>query len=392
MKIKTLTQNQKISFKNEMPKYEVFLKEKLPHLATTSLSLYKRTLSYISTINKCNDKTVEETCIFLTSKLLTDTSLDCVIGDSNVSESNKNIRLSAFKNLVEIFRDEIKLKISPVAFNTTISMMGKAGGNIRKQILEIRKNKDMLSPSTMQTWEELTELNKIYLKKFNYIKNQYIKTNEVPDYVFLRDCLISNLYINNSFKLKNNEFNVILRNEYKSLYLHIGDNQPTSTSKNYIWIKLDSNDHKIIINKNKTTGGVKRKNLGDFIGHTSVYPQKNQKTFPLNKEIAKIIIFIKQVFNERSDKPFIKCNNRELNYTSSTWSKMLQRVFKKINPKLSSNLIRKIYQLKIDTTEDLSNQDKMLIYEMNDLHRDPKNLKDNKEDEENLVMTLDNYL
>ena len=298
MKIKTLTQNQKISFKNEMPKYEVFLKEKLPHLATTSLSLYKRTLSYISTINKCNDKTVEETCIFLTSKLLTDTSLDCVIGDSNVSESNKNIRLSAFKNLVEIFRDEIKLKISPV----------------------------------------------------------------------------------------------ILRNEYKSLYLHIGDNQPTSTSKNYIWIKLDSNDHKIIINKNKTTGGVKRKNLGDFIGHTSVYPQKNQKTFPLNKEIAKIIIFIKQVFNERSDKPFIKCNNRELNYTSSTWSKMLQRVFKKINPKLSSNLIRKIYQLKIDTTEDLSNQDKMLIYEMNDLHRDPKNLKDNKEDEENLVMTLDNYL
>jgi len=392
MKIKTLTQKEKISFKNEMPKYEVFLKEKLPHLAETSLSLYKRTLSYISTINKCNDKTVEDTCIFLTSKLLTDTSLDCVIGDSNVSESNKNIRLSAFKNLVEIFRDEIKLKISPVAFNTTISMMGKAGGNIRKQIMETRRNKDLLSPSTMQTWEELTELNKIYLKKFNYIKNQYIKTNEVPDYVFLRDCLISNLYINNSFKLKNNEFNVILRNEYKSLYLHIGDNQPTSTSKNYIWIKLDSNDHKIIINKNKTTGGVKRKNLGDFIGHTSVYPQKNQKTFPLNKEIAKIIIFIKQVFNERSDKPFIKCNNRELNYTSSTWSKMLQRVFKKINPKLSSNLIRKIYQLKIDTTEDLSNQDKLLIYEMNDLFHNPKNQKNKLEDEENVVMTLDNYL
>lgn len=391
MKIKTLTQKEKISFKNEMPKYEVFLKEKLPHLADTSLSLYKRTLSYISTINKCNDKTVEETCIFLTSKLLTDTSLDCVIGDSNVSESNKNIRLSAFKNLVEIFRDEIKLKISPVAFNTTISMMGKAGGNIRKQIMETRRNKDLLSPSTMQTWEELTELNKIYMKKFNYIKNQFIKTNEVPDYVFLRDCLISNLYINNSFKLKNNEFNVILRNEYKSLYLHIGDNQPTSTSKNYIWIKLDSNDHKIIINKNKTTGGVKRKNLGDFIGHTSVYPQKNQKTFPLNKEIAKIIIFIKQVFNERSDKPFIKCNNRELNYTSSTWSKMLQRVFKKINPKLSSSLIRKIYQLKIDTTEDLSNQDKLLIYEMNDLYHYPKNQKDVSEDELNIKMTIEDY-
>lgn len=392
MKIKTLTQKEKISFKNELPKYEVFLKDKLPHLATTSLSLYKRTLSYISVINNCQNKTVEETCIFLTSKLLTDTSLNCIVGDVNVSDSNKNIRLSAFKNLVEIFKDEIKLNISPVAFNTTISMMGKAGGNIRKQIMEIRKNKDILSPSTMQSWEELIELNKIYLKKFNYIKNQYIKTNEVPDYVFLRDCLISNLYINNSFKLKNNEFNVILRNEYKSLYLHIGETQPTSNSKNYLWIKLNSNDHKIIINKNKTTGGVKRKNLGDFVGHTSVYPQKNQKTFPLNKEVAKIILFIKQVFNERSDKPFIKCNNRELNYTSSTWSKMLQRVFKKINPKLSSNLIRKIYQLKIDTTDDLSNQDKMLIYEMNDLQRDLKSQKDIQQDGENIIMTLENYL
>ena len=322
---------------------------------------------------------------------MTDTSLNCIVGDSEVSGSNKNIRLSAFKNLVEIFKDEIKLNISPVAFNTTISMMGKAGGNIRKQIMEFRNNKEILHPSTMQTWDELVELNKIYLKKFNYIRNQFIKTNEVPDYVFLRDCLISNLYINNSFKLKNNEFNVILRNEYKSLYLHIGETQPTSNSKNYFWIKLDSNDHKIIINKNKTTGGVKRKNLGDLVGHTSIYPQKNQKIFPLNKEVAKIILFIKQIFNERSDKPFIKCNNRELNYTSSTWSKMLQRVFKKINPKLSSNLIRKIYQLKIDLTDDLSNQDKMLIYEMNDLQRELKNSKDNKEDEENVIMTLENY-
>ena len=391
MKIKTLTQKEKISFKNEMPKYEVFLKEKLPHLATTSLSLYKRTLSYISVINNCNNKTVEETCIFLTSKLLTDTSLNCIVGDSEVSGSNKNIRLSAFKNLVEIFKDEIKLNISPVAFNTTISMMGKAGGNIRKQIMEFRNNKEILHPSTMQTWDELVELNKIYLKKFNYIRNQFIKTNEVPDYVFLRDCLISNLYINNSFKLKNNEFNVILRNEYKSLYLHIGETQPTSNSKNYFWIKLDSNDHKIIINKNKTTGGVKRKNLGDLVGHTSIYPQKNQKIFPLNKEVAKIILFIKQIFNERSDKPFIKCNNRELNYTSSTWSKMLQRVFKKINPKISSNLIRKIYQLKIDTTSNLTNQDKSLIYEMNDLQHHPKNQKDVSEDELNVKMKIEDY-
>ena len=70
---------------------------------------------------------------------------------------------------------------------------------------------------------------------------------------------------------------------------------------------------------------------------------------------------------------------------------MLQRVFKKINPKISSNLIRKIYQLKIDTTSYLTNQDKSLIYEMNDLQHHPKNQKDVSEDELNVKMKIEDY-
>ena len=52
MKVKELSQSEKVNFKKELLKYEVFLKHNLTHLAQTSLSLYKRTLAYISVINK----------------------------------------------------------------------------------------------------------------------------------------------------------------------------------------------------------------------------------------------------------------------------------------------------------------------------------------------------
>ena len=365
MKIKNLSIEEKSQFRREMPKYETFLKEKLTHLAPTSQSLYKRTLAYISVINKLYDSTIKDTCIILTQKALTDDNLDHIIGGEDVTYNNKNIRISAFKNLVEIFKIDIKKEISSVAYNTIMEKMGKSGGNIRKNIFEERKIKDIeTNPLTCLNWDELQDLNKEYLKKFKHVQNQYIKHNEIPDYMFLRDCLVCNLYINNLYKIKNLEFNVILRNEYKSLYLHIGENQPTTTNRNYIWIKLESNDSKIIINKNKTTGGVKRC-IGETIGHTKIIPQRDQKTFPLNKDVTKIILFIQQVFNERKDRPFIKCNNRENNYSSSTWSKMISRVFKRVDSKISSSLIRKIYYQK-NQESNLSLKDKQIIFEMCD--------------------------
>ena len=365
MKIKNLSIEEKSQFKREMPKYETFLKDNLTHLAPTSQSLYKRTLAYISVINKLHNSTIKDTCIILTQKALTDDNLNHIIGGEDVTYNNKNIRISAFKNLVEIFKIDIKKEISSVAYNSIMEKMGKSGGNIRKNIFDERKNKDIeTNPLTCLNWDELQDLNKEYLKKFKHVQNQYIKYNEIPDYMFLRDCLVCNLYINNLYKIKNLEFNVILRNEYKSLYLHIGENQPTTTNRNYIWVKLESNDSKIIINKNKTTGGVKRC-IGETIGHTKIIPQRDQKTFPLNKDITKIILFIQQVFNERKDRPFIKCNNRENNYSSSTWSKMISRVFKRIDPKISSSLIRKIYYQK-NQESDLSLKDKQIIFEMCD--------------------------
>ena len=365
MKIKNLTIEEKSQFRREMPKYETFLKENLSHLAPTSLSLYKRTLSYISVINNLQESTIKNTCISLTTKALTNNNLDHIIGDNEVSYNNKNIRISAFKNLVEIYKIDIKKEISSVAYNSIMEKLGKSGGNIRRNIFDERQKKDIeKNPLTSLNWNELQDLNKEYLKKFKHVQNQYIKYNEVPDYMFLRDCLVCNLYINNLYKIKTLEFNVILRNEYKSLYLHIGENQPTTTNRNYIWVKLESNDSKIIINKNKTTGGVKRC-IGETIGHTKIIPQRDQKTFPLNKDITKIILFIQQVFNERKDRPFIKCNNRENNYSSSTWSKMISRVFKRIDAKISSSIIRKIYYQK-NQDSGLPTKDKQIIFEMCD--------------------------
>jgi len=365
MKIKDLTVEQKSEFRRELPKFDLFLKEHLKHLATTSLSLYKRTLSYISVINNLQNLDTKDICICLTQKALTNNNLIHIIGDENTTNNNKNIRLSAFKNLVEIFKTDIKKEISSVAYNSIIEKLGKRGCKIRQNILKDRQNKDVeTNPISNLNWEELQSLNKEYLKKFKEIQHQYIKYNEIPDYMFLRDCLVCNLYVNNTFKHKTLDFNVILRNEYKSLYLHIGDNQPPTTNKNYLWVKLEGNDSKIVINKNKTTGGVKRC-ISNDIGHTKIIPQKDQKIFALNKDITKIILFIQQVFNERKDRPFIKSNNRVSNYTSSTWSKMLTRVFKNIDSKISSSLVRKIYYQKI-MEGNYSINEKQLIYEMSD--------------------------
>ena len=370
MKIKKLNDNQKKIFKNELIKYQQFLEQHIERLSTSSKSLYARTLAYISVMNNLELKTPKETCIELTRIILSEENLNSIYGTCTSSDNNKNIQISAFKNLIEVYKLDIKKNVSPNAYKEMIKMIGQKGNIIRKKIQEKRQENELKKFDTLKTWEEFQELLDDYNKKYKYIYQQYLITNEIPDYHFLRDCLICNLYLNNSFKIKSTEFNVILRNEYKNLYLHIGDDAPPSTNKNYFWIKLDSNDHKIIINKNKTTGGLKRVMAGNM-GETTTINQKNQKIFPLHKNIAKIILFIKQVFNERPDKPFIKCNNRQLSYNSSTWGKMLSRVFKKLGNNISCNIIRKVYNVFIDW-EDLNEKDKILISSMNDFTKNTK--------------------
>ena len=360
MKVKKFTEEEKKLFKNDLTKYQLFFNNNIERLSTASKSLYARTLAYMSVMNKFHLKTPAEMCVELTRTILSDENLKCIYCDNNTTDNNKNIQISAFKNLIEVYKQDIKNKVSPTAYKELLKMLGQKGNLLRKKIKDKRAEKEVDKWDTMKTWEEFQEILNDYNKKFKYIQNQYTITNEVPDYHFLRDCLICNLYLNNTFKIKQTEFNVILRNEYKNLYLHIGDQPPIQNNKNYFWIKLETNDHKIIINKNKTTGGIKR-TLGNTMGDTLVKHQKNQKIFPLNKNI----LFIKQVFNERLDKPFIKCNNRQSAYNSSTWGKMLSRVFKKLGTNISCNVIRKVYNRYLDW-DIMSEKDQLLISSMND--------------------------
>ena len=392
MKIKELNDKQKKLFKLDLTKYKYFTYENLERLSVSSRNLYSRALSYISVINDCSDLTSEQMCIKLCKNVLTNEKLETekledIIGDNNVTYNNKNIRISAFKNLIEVYKEPIKKQISNVAYKTILGTISQHGNIIRKNISIIKNEKEHLRADSNRDWNEFIDLKNEYNKKFKYIKEQYLKYSEVPGYQFLRDCLVCNLYANNVFKIKSLEFNVILRNEYKSCYLHIGDEQPPNTTRNYFWIKLNGNDHRIVINKNKTTGGILRK-IGGQLGETTITPQKNQKIFPLNKEIVKIIMFIKQCFQERIDKPFIKCNNRELNYSSSTWSKMLSRVFKKITTNITCNVIRKVYDTHINW-DDLEENDKSLILLMNDLTKELNPIKKIIPNKENIKMNIE---
>lgn len=341
MKVKDLTKEQRLNFGIIQPKFDELLKIKLSHLSISSINLYKRALSYISVFNNIHNKNIKDITIYLVTECLTFNNLSNIIGNEETPNTSKNIRISSFKNLVEIYKNEINNEISTVAYDSIIKMLGMNGGIIRKNIF---KERSIIENNTNITysWEDLVKLNDEYLKTFYEIKINYLKFNEVPDYIFLRDCLVSNLYLNNIDTYQDYKFNVILRNEYKSCYLYIGDNPPTNNLKNYFWLNVNNNISKIIINKNKTTGGYKR-NKGTDIGHTHIVNQKKQKIFPLNNKITEIILFIQHIFHERKDKPFIKSNNRINNYTSGSWSKMLGRVLKKIEFKITSSNLRKLY-------------------------------------------------
>ena len=99
----------------------------------------------------------------------------------------------------------------------------------------------------------------------------------------------------------------------------------------------------------------------------TIHRKENQNIKSFSKILSFCELYNKPIdfYLHHSTESFIKSNNRVSNYTSSTWSKMLTRVFKNIDSKISSTLIRKIYYQKILESDYLLNE-KQLIYEMSD--------------------------
>ncbi len=331
MKIRELTAEQKKHFKDSVPLFFSFLKINAPQLSHCSMTLYARAISYIAVENTLYMKTPKELALDLTKQILTTSDFEKIVGkDTN---GNQNIRLSAFRNLVTPFKDELQSEISEVSYSTLTKLLSRKGTHIRKNLLESKtKNlKDETELMASRSWKQLQDILKNVNQKYRYIVNKFLKTNEIPDYVTLRNILIINLYVNNHHCFKNMKTYCILRNEYRTAYLWISGEEPPKNKNNYFWLNFETNQHFIIVQNGKTVNG----NL-------------SRKMFKLNPAIANMMTFIKQTFNENIDKPFFKNNTREEMPTGPQWVRIVGAIFVELSPHIKTSTIRKIYYNEID--------------------------------------------
>jgi hypothetical protein len=340
MKIKNLSDEQKKNFKANIPIYFEFLKNNKPLLSDSSHKLYSRALSFVAIENELINKTPKELALALTKDILTTSNFQKIIGQD--AGSIQNIRLSAFRNLVEPFKDDLKNEISAVSYKALNKLVSRKGTHIRQKIVN-EKNQNIKTPAeqeNMRSWAEVEEVVKKLNVQYGVILKRFFKTNEIPCYVTLRNILVGNLYVNNYHHYKDVKVHTMLRNEYKTCHLWINTVEPPKDRKNYFWINLDTNEHFIIIQKNKTTGGIRR--IPGVEGQSEVVNQNKFKRFYLNKKVVNIIMFIKQTFNERCDVPFLKNNTRDGSITDNKWQRIIYSIFKEITPGICATTLRKI--------------------------------------------------
>ena len=139
MKIGELPVEKRKQFREHVPIYHKFIKENSPHLSTSSHNLYSRALAFIAVENDLLNYTPEQLCIKLTQEALTTSDFIKIIGTDN--HANQNIRLSAFRNLVEPYKESLKNKISEVSYNAISKLVSRKGTHIRRNILESKSNK-----------------------------------------------------------------------------------------------------------------------------------------------------------------------------------------------------------------------------------------------------------
>ena len=123
MKIKNLTSEQKKNFKANIPVYFDFLKNNKPLLSDSSHKLYSRALSFVAIENQLINKTPKELALALTKDILTTSNFQKIIGKD--VGSIQNIRLSAFRNLVEPFKDDLQNEISAVSYKALNKLVSR---------------------------------------------------------------------------------------------------------------------------------------------------------------------------------------------------------------------------------------------------------------------------
>lgn len=343
MKIRSLTNEQREKFKSIASSYLTFYQDMNPNLSNYSHNMYSRALAYIAVENNLLDFQPKDLAVELTKDILTTSDFVKIVGHD--SGSNQNIRLSAFRNLVSPFKNDLKSEISSVSYETLLKLLSRKGTHIRKTILESKTQNLKTETELMKSrsWKDLQKVVKDMNVKYNQIVNKFLKTNEIPDYVTLRNILIGNLYMFNIHEHESIPVHVILRNEYRTAHLWINDKEPPLDKTNYFWINFSNNKHYIIIQKGRTVQG---NNL----------PHKMRKQFPLSQQIVNMILFIKQTFNESPDKPFFKNQIREATPHSTEWIRIVGKIFESISTSITCSTIRNIYLNEIDWSKVNQNQ------------------------------------
>jgi hypothetical protein len=347
MKVKSLSSENKKLFNETLSKYETFLKTHCPQLSKSSINLYKRTLSFMAVENETTNLSPQEFAIFLAQDLLTYNSFNRIVGESN--DNNMNIRISAFRNLIEPFKKDLEEQVSEVSFSTISKLITQKGSRIRKSIIEEKgKNeKNRNENVNMKNWEDLQKIVNEKNIEYKRILCKYYKDGEVPDYVTLRNILIVNLYCNNWHMKDGHKIYTLLRNEYRNFYLWINTNPVPKNDKNYFWINLDTNSHYIVIQKSKTVGGIRR--IPKVGGEGSqIVKQEGYKQYILNDYIVNILLFIKTIFKENETNIFIKNNNRTAAIPVEKWTATVSSLFRDIANNINSTTIRKILYNSID--------------------------------------------
>ncbi len=375
MKIRDLNEEQKKQFKYNVEVYRAFMINKAPQLSDYSHSMYARALSYIAVENNLNFHSPEELAIALTKDILTTSDFIKIVGTD--TGSNQNIRLSAFRNLVNPFKDLLQQNISEASYTTLSKLLSRKGCHIRKTLLE-SKSKNLKTEAELMTsrsWKDLQGVVSKLNKKYNMIVSRFLKTNEIPDYITLRNILIANLYMFNSHEYEGLCIHVLLKNEYRTAHLWINEKEPPQDKNHYFWINYENNKHYFVINRSKAMKGL-------------LEPIKNRKMFVLSQRIVNMIIFIKQTFNESIDKPFFKNNTRDTTPYSTDWIRIVNKIFEDIGQGVCASTLKSVYLNEIDWSKVSKDQMKYICYNLDQSKKDTKKLSETRNDNQDLISSV----
>ena len=331
MKIKNFNAIEKEHFKKSAADYLEFYRETNNKLSTYSHAMYSRALSYIAVENQLYNKTPKELAVALSKDILTNADFKKIVGTD--SDANQNIRLAAFRNLVDPYKEELKKDISSVSYETLTKLVSRKRGNIRKSMNATKETKTPEELLKKNSWKDLQNVVKGMNKEYNKIVNTFLKTNEIPDYVTLRNILVGNLYMFNAHDYNGLTTHVLLRNEYRTAWIWIKDVPPPYDKNNYFWINFETQKHYFVVQKSKT--------------QTS-QSQSHRRLFPLASNIVNMIVFIKQTFNESVEKPFFKNNRRDAPPHNTEWIRLVGKIFEDVGQNINCSVIRMIYQNEID--------------------------------------------